>query len=218
MRINDSFQRYLPFLPTIRQDENDYRVNPQKERSFFFNNSNICQYYGQSNIEKCIFILFFIITFTSTLLYHFFSLMNTFLFYAITTTLIADAISLVLYSFFLYRLRSENMFDNIPAQAIRMNDFLIVFNSIGKSLVLVLVTLNFLGWVPFAFFAGKYLIEVYFMMIAVKLFMFCPGARFVQEQSEKFWNFVRFYIFCCEVEQEQEYNEYTRLEEIESFY
>ena len=55
-------------------------------------------------------------------------------------------------------------------------------------------------------------------MIAVKLFLFCPGARYLQEQSEKIWSFVKFYVLCFEVEQEQDNGEYTKIEDIESFY
>lgn len=221
MRVNENVPRYLPFFPQIKQggsEQNDYQGSQQKEKSFYFNNSNLCQYYGQSNIEKCIFILFCLIIFASTLLYHFFPLFNSFVFYTILATLSADTVSLALYSFFLYRLRSENMFDKIPSEAIRANDFLIVFNSFGKCFVLVLVTLNFIGWIPLCFFVGKFLLEVYFMMVAVKLFLFCPGSRYFQEQSEKLWSFLKFYIFCCEIEQEQDLNEYTKIEDIESFY
>jgi hypothetical protein len=229
MRTTENVPRYIPFLPQIRRNsssnlnnpntnENIYQAPHQKERSFYFNNSNLCQYYGQSNIEKCLFILFFLITYTSTLMYHFYNIIPSLLFSVMLFTLIVDGISMIIYGMFLYKLKSDNMFDRLPQKLISVNDFMVMFNSFIKTGAIVFTCLNWLGLVPMGLFFGKFIIEVYFMMVSVKIFLFCPGSRYVQEQSEKIWSFVKFYVFCCEEEQDQDINEYTKIEDIESFY
>lgn len=48
--------------------------------------------------------------------------------------------------------------------------------------------------------------------------MFCPIIRTFQENLEKVIFYFKYYILCFDIEQEQISEEYTKIEDIESFY
>jgi hypothetical protein len=73
-------------------------------------------------------------------------------------------------------------------------------------------------WIPFLLFASKYILEVYFILNSIKIFMFCPIIRTFQENLEKVIFYFKYYILCFDIEQEQISEEYTKIEDIESFY
>lgn len=220
MKTNESLSTFTPLLPPIIQgrDNGENKADSNKKvKHFFFDNANICQYYGQSNIEKCIFLLFFLVSLTMTLLFHYVDQADCLLFYSIIATLTADCLSLLMYCFLLLRLKSDHLFNQIPHCVIQGNDYLIVINVIAKVVIFVLVSMNSFPLIPLAMFAFKFLMDIYFTLVSVKLFLFCPGARLIQEQSERMWSYVKIYFFCIE-DQDQELNEYMKIEDIESFY
>lgn len=219
MKTNESLNTFTPLLPNLTQgrDHGENNAANKKDNHFYFDNANICLYYGQSNIEKCIFLLFFLVSLTMTLLFHYVNQADCLLFYSIVATFTADCLSLLMYCFLLLRLKSDNLFNVIPHCVIQGNDYLIVLNLIAKAVIFTLVCLNSFGVIPLAMFALKFLMDIYFTLVSVKLFLFCPGARLLQEQSEKMWTYVKVYFFCIE-DQDQELNEYMKIEDIESFY
>ena len=219
MKTNDSTPGYIPLITNIRTPISS-NAKQQKEKNFYFyyDNSNICQYYGQSNIEKCLFLLFFLITYTITIIYYYITLMNNFLYYTIICSLSIDSLCFIFYCYFLYKLKSDEMFEKIPNILIKFNDYLIIFNSIIKTFIISIISVSFIKWAPLLLFFAKYILEIYFMLTSIKIFMFCPGIRNCQEFSERFMFYFKYYILCCDIEQEQENEEYTKIEDIESFY
>ena len=209
MKTNDSIPRFIPLINKSQKEKNLF---------FYYDNSNICQYYGQSNIEKCIFLLFFLVTYTSTIIYYYSNFMNKFIFYFIIISLTADLISFIIYCYILYKLKSDEMFEKIPCLIIKLNDFLIIFNFILKSLILSILSVTMNKWIPFLLFASKYILEVYFILNSIKNFMFCPIIHSFQENLEKLIFYFKYYILCFDFEQDQILEEYTKIEDIESFY
>ena len=59
MKTNDSTPGYIPLITNIRTPISSNVKQKEKNFYFYYDNSNICQYYGQSNVEKCLFLLFF---------------------------------------------------------------------------------------------------------------------------------------------------------------
>ncbi|MCQ2817946.1 MAG: hypothetical protein MJ252_11835 [archaeon] len=201
-------------------DSSDDRLNQSiKDKSWFFNNSSLCQYYGQSNIEKCLGLLFFLIVFSSSILYHYYYHFSSFLFSVIVWTIFVNLFSFTTYSFFLYRLKSESMFDTIPTNIAKINDTLIYINLFLETLILFIVLFSSgINWFCFFLFLGKYFIEIYFVVVSIKVFMFCPWSRTVQEGIGKAFNFFKSLFFCCQPEHEMDLAKYHKLDEYESFY
>ena len=50
MKTNDSTPGYIPFITTIRTPISSNVKQKEKNFYFYYDNSNICQYYGQSNV------------------------------------------------------------------------------------------------------------------------------------------------------------------------
>ena len=70
MKTNDSTPGYIPLITNIRTPISSNVKQKEKNFYFYYDNSNICQYYGQSNVEKCLFLLFFLISYTITIIYY----------------------------------------------------------------------------------------------------------------------------------------------------
>ena len=219
MKTIDNTPTYLPLISNIRTPmSQDEKIQKEKNFYFYYDNANICQYYGQANIEKCIFLLFFLITYTSTILYYYINIMRKYFFYSIIITLSIDSLSFIIYCYFLYKLKSDEMFEKISNILIKFNEFLIICNSILKSLILLIASIAFKQFIPLLLFFAKYILDVYFMLNSIKILMFCPCVRTLQENSDKFIFYFKYYILCCDIEQDQENEEYTKIEDIESFY
>lgn len=223
MRTQENLLQFDQFpqpYPIDSLDSSDDRMNiTPKDKSYFFNNSKLCQYYGQSNIERCLILLFFLIVFSSTILYHYFNHFSSLLFSTIISTIFFNLFSFITYTFFLYKLKSGSMFDVIPNVIVSINDSIIIMNLLVEIFVLSLVSISKdIDWYCFTLFLAKFIIEVYFVVISVKVFMFCPGSRTCQEISERVWNFLRIYMCCCESDQEMDIAKYQKLEDFDSFY
>ena len=102
MKTDEITPKFIPLINKPQTEKNLY---------FYYDNLNICQYYGQSNIEKCIFLLVFLLTYTTTILYYYSFLIKTIIFYFILLTLIVDFISFIIYGYFLYKLKSDEIFE-----------------------------------------------------------------------------------------------------------
>lgn len=219
MKTNETPQKTVNIVQQDNLLTDPGERHNNKEKSYYFDNSNICQSFGQMNIEKCIFIIFFIITYTSTILFHFKQIISNLLFYSVMITMSLDCFVMIVYLFILFKLKSENIFNKIPHLALKVNDWVIVSNTVGKCIVFALMMMDKnVAWLLLGIlFLGKIVLEGYFLLISVKMFLFCPGARYLQEQSERNWSHIKYYVFCCDLE-EQENPDYMKVEDIESFY
>jgi hypothetical protein len=210
---------YIPLIGNmIPIGKTEEKFEKPKDKSFYFDNSNLCHYYGQTNIEKCIILLFFLIIYIFTLIYYYSHLMGKLLYCTLITTLICDIISLLIYFYILYKLQSNYIFDEIPDFIIKVNDYLILFNSIGNTLLLVFACIQYISLNILLLFIGKYILEIFFLLNSQKIFMFIPCVQGIQDKTEKCLLYIKYSIFCFEIENENDNEEYTKIEDIESFY
>ena len=215
MKITDeNYQNNFPYFQnTIEQHEE----RKHKERSFYFDNSNICQIYGQTNIEKCILLLLFIICYTIAILYYYFNKIFVTLLNFCIISLLLDITNLIFFSVILYKLRKENLFEKINHWLLKFNDYLIIIKILNNTIILTLVCIYLNDDNIFYLFIGKYVIEIYFLLTSIKLFMFFPGSQLILEQSNKIIAFCKYYLLCNDIESEPESEEYNNIEEIQSF-
>lgn len=210
---------YIPFIGNmVPIGKTEEKFQKPKDKSFYFDNSNLCHYYGQTNIEKCMILLFFLITYTFTILYYYSSTIGNLLYYILIPTLICDIFSLLIYFFILYKLQSNDIFDEIPEFIIKTNDNLILFNSIGKTLLIAIASVKYISFNILLLFIGKYALEIFFLLNSQKIFMFIPCVKGIQDKTEKCLLYIKYSIFCFEIENENDTEEYTKIEDIESFY
>jgi len=209
-------------LEGFNQDLNEERIvsiYKPKERIFYYDNSQISMSFGQYNLEKCLIVQFILIILTACLLYEY----STNLDYLNCVLIFLggglDVIASIFYIYFLYKLKSNDIFNKLPNFAINLTDIMILINLFIKIFTIVMIYVDYstLGVSALILFTLKFFIEFYFSVISVKLFMFCPCTLVLQEQTEKMWNWIKYYIFCCDVE-EPENPDYTKIEDLESFY
>lgn len=209
-------------IPEFNQDLNEERIittyHP-KERNYYYDNSSISMSYGQYNVEKCLVVLFVLLVSSAILIYNYYFTLRLVSSILVISGAALDFIISCLYLHFLLKLKSEEIFNKIPTTLINSSDILIGISLAVKiaSYIMIWVDYSLLGWSAVLLFSFKFLLEFYFAVISIKLLIFCPCTIYIQEQSEKLWNWIKYYVFCCEVE-ETENPDYTKLEDLESFY
>jgi hypothetical protein len=237
MRTSDQGNRYEKFFnprnehktkkgvdefDDFNQDLNEERIMSTyrpKEKTFYYDNAHISMSYGQYNLEKCLLVLLIIIIYSACLVYEYFNFFPRVDYYLILVGGGLDVITSFSYLYFLLKLKSQQIFNKIPSVMSNASDVLILINFFVKVVTIVKISVDFyiFAWTGVILFSLKFLFELYFSIISVKLFMFCPCTMYFQEQSEKTWIWIKYYIFCCEVE-ESGNPDYTKIEDLESFY
>lgn len=208
--------------PDPYQDLNEERIittYKPRDKIYYFDNSAISLSYGQYNVEKCLFVLSAIILITAFLIYNYYTFFNNVIYVVLVSGGILDVIAIFMYLYFLAKLKSEQIFNRIPMGAMNMSDILISLNFIVKIVLLIMILCNYsiFGITAIILFILKFLAEFYFTLISVKFLMLCPCSVYIQEASEKLWTNIKYYLFCCEVE-EPENPDYTKIEDVESIY
>jgi hypothetical protein len=203
---------------------NEERIQPiykSDKKSFYFDNYDISSSYGQANIEKCLFVIFLIVLYSALLIYcYYLDIHETIMYFFIFTTGVDICISFF-YIYFLIKLKSGQIFNHVPLTALDCSDILILINFLVKTFLFVFFCLHYfiIGLLGIALFSLKFLIDIYFILISVKFLMMCACSLYVQEKLNVIWVNVKYYVCCCEVESvEPENADYTKLEDIESFY
>jgi hypothetical protein len=204
---------------------NDDRIisthKPKKQKIYYFDNYEISLSYGQANIEKCLIVILLCLTLSASLVYKYFFDLHTTILYIFIGSCFIDFIVTCLYLYFLFRLKSEQIFNQVPIGALDFSDLLILVNFIIKTTLFVFFCLHYtyIGLTGIALFTFKLILDIYYTLISVKFLMLCPCSIYVQEVTNKIWLNIKYYVCCCDVEQiEPENHEYTKIEEIESFY
>jgi hypothetical protein len=206
----------------FNQEINEERIISEyrpKDRVYYYDNSSISMSYGQYNVEKCLVVLFILIVYSSLLLYSYYISLDNMSFILLISGAVFDVIISFMYLYILVKLKSDEIFNKIPLKVINSTDILIMINFFLKIVTIILIFVNYynIGLSAILLFSTKFLFEFYFAVISIKLLIFCPCTVYIQEHSEKLWNWAKYYIFCCEVE-ETENPDYTKLEDLESFY
>jgi hypothetical protein len=196
------------------EDENSSATSLSQrdtENSEIFDNFTVCQRYGQSNIEKAIFLLISIILISGIILYYNIKIMKPYLIKILCGTSIVDLLLLLFYCFLRIKFNSDELFNSIPIRFFNCIDHIIILNFIAK---VVLFALSFfyrktLGIL--ILFSSKFLLEFYLMMSCVKILMFCPGYKTLEEFFEKTIGWLKYLLICCDNEHEQELNDYKKV-------
>ena len=170
MKITDSvYQNNFPYFQNTTDQQHEEKKH--KERSFYFDNSNICQIYGQTNIEKCILLSLFIICYTIGILYYYFNKIFVTLLNFCIISLLLDITNLIFFSIILYKLRKENLFEKINHCLLKFNDYLIIIKILNNTIILTIVCIYLNDDNIFFLFIGKYVIEIYFLLTSIKLYL-----------------------------------------------
>lgn len=195
-----------------------------KERYFqniiFHNNSNICYRFGQANIEKALFVLITQMILTALLIYAYIYELEKVIVYLFLISAGMDLILVSIFIYFVMRFRQDEIFASFSRS---LSNFVDVLNSINMLfkllnygvLFFIVEELSFLFCMWFTF---KFLIEVYFGLITIKMFVFCSCTIWLNEKLYRMIKWIQHYVFCCDVDEKEEGKEPEKFEELESNY
>ena len=144
-----------------------------------FDNYDLCQKFGQPNIEKTILLLVLIILFSGFILYYYW---NLFKLYYIKLLLISSSIDLLLLLFYCslrIKFNVNEWINSFPVQFYYFLDYIIIINCILK---------------------------LYLLVSSVKLMIFCPGYKSFALCFEAGVGGIKNLLNCCEGQADREYN------------
>jgi hypothetical protein len=200
------------FLNGKQRDAND--------KAKYFNNASVSDKHGQENIESSLVILAIQILFTALLVYIYFNNLGPLIVLLFIITGIFDIIVLTFYIYFVIKFKKEEIFTSLPKTCFSVSDVFNIANMLLKSINYVFIFI-FSDEVEFWFtlnFTIKYFIDLYFFLTSIKIYMFCPCGIWLNDVLCGIWNWIKYYIFCCEIEETNSDMEYSRMEDMESFY
>lgn len=188
-------------------------------KKYYYDNSKISQSYGESNIEKCLVGICCIIILTLVLSYVYYDFFISIKLYLLVACVFADSLTCISYIKLLINIKKEGIFQKVYLNTYSYMDVIMLFNYFNKVALVSLIYLDskFYYFWCLIFFSFKFLLETYFVMISLKMFMLSPCMVKLQESFESLWINIKYYILCCEVD-EPDYPDYTKLEELESYY
>lgn len=213
----DKYNNFDVFNPNL---DHELKLSKHKrnQKKFYYDNSIISESYGESNIEKCLITILSIFLNSIILGWIYFEIFSNLKFYILAISVFIDFLISSHFIYLYYSLKNDSVFQKV-SNSFSAIDLLIFFNYLNKSALCVLIFFDssfYFVWC-LVFFSCKILLDTYFIMISLKLFMLSPCMIGIQEFFQRLWNNVKYYILCCEVE-EPDQPDYTKLEELESFY
>jgi hypothetical protein len=190
-----------------------------REIIYYYDNSAISLSYGQYNIEKCLIVLTIILLLNLVIIYNYYPKFTRFVLISIIGSMAVDATISLLFLYFLYKLKSNIKFNKI--YGLNSLDILITLNFVMKSILFIIMLVHNKTVVAIILLSVKFLVDFYFILLSVKILMFCPCSVYLLEFTEKIWTTLKKYLFCYDKENtatDPENYEYSKLEDIESFY
>lgn len=214
----DKYNNFDVFNPNLDLEPKIAKYK-RTQKKFYYDNSVISESYGESNIEKCLITILSDLFYTAVLGYVYVESFSQIKFYLLAISVVLDFLTSSHFIYLFYNLKNEGIFQKVSINSFSAIDLLIFFNFLNKLLLGVLIYLdnNFYYFWCLVFFTSKLILDTYFIMISIKMFMLSPCMIGIQEFFQRLWNNVKYYILCCEVE-EPDQPDYTKLEELESFY
>ena len=213
----DKYNNFDVFNQNAQHDKLLSNYN-RKEKRFHYDNSIISQSYGESNIEKCSFVISSILLYSIVLGYVYVDIFSNTKFYIFLFGVAVDFLISVYYLYLYFSLKNEQIFQKVTLNSYSSIDMFILVNYLNKIILIVLIFFDnsfYYLWC-LTFFVLKIILDTYFIMISLKLFMLSPCMIKIQEFFQRLWNNIKYYILCCE--EETDLPDYTKLEELESFY
>ena len=218
MKANDSETQRI--LNPKNSCAKDYPYNNEELDSndnYFLNNSDICNKYGQTNIESGLYSLIIISLLSGLILYLYQNQLKLKLTYLIISSLLFDIILILFYIYMRSRFHSNETNDIIPKKAIGINDFFLILNFILKVFLLVIAMIKYISLGFITLFLFKFLLEFYFFMTCAKILIFCPVFSTMEGFVLKISNRLSEFLDGNKTSFQDE-NRYNALEEIDSFY
>lgn len=208
MRLNDSLVD-----KDDKSNDLDYSDNnSSRNQSFYY--SLICQSYGQNNIEKSIIILSALIIYSSVLINKYYYVLSSIIFIPLIISTLLNVASLGIFGYFLKSLQSASVFNYIPSNIEKINNGIILLNSLNEFVIIVLIFFSFnIDWMCYILFFIRFLIEIYF--ISIKAFMICPYTRILQDSIDDIIRYIKKYF---NNDNNNKKYDYKLLDEYESSY
>ena len=220
-KISNNKEDYDLNTNFLNKDRFDRRHRDVNDKARYYNNTNISDRHGQENIEYSLFILSSQILYSSFIVYIYLYELENLLFILFCISGILDLIILTFYVYFVIKFNKDEIFTDLPKSCISWCDMI---NIMSMSIKVINFFLLFLLSKQIDFnlalcFIIKFITDLYFFIISIKIYMFCPYGVWCSDLFNKIWLCVKYYLFCCEIDDSQSSDmEYSRMEDMESFY
>ena len=195
----------------VENDNSDSISQRDTENSDIFDNFSLCQKFGQSNIEKGIFLLIIITLVSGVILHYNLKILKSVYIKLLSISSIIDLLLLLVYCFLRIKFSAEQWFNPFPILLFNYSDYVIILNFGLKIAIFVLSFFYTKSLLLLLLSAFKFLLELYFFLSCVKFLVFCPGYKTFQECCDCIIGMIKKSFNCCE--NEHEGNEYRRIDE-----
>ena len=203
MKTNDTTfktnYQNMPQLEIYHEDENSDSISQSvTENSDIFDNFNLCQKYGQSNIEKAILLLLSISIISGIILYYNLKFLKSYFIKILCISSIIDLLLLLLYCFLRIKFNSDEWFNYFPIKFFNCIDYILILNFIVKVIIFIMSFFYKQSIGSLILFCLKFLLELYLLKSCVRIIIFCPGYRTFEEIFEKAIGWIKYLLICCE--------------------
>ena len=198
---------------TIDEDNSDSISQRDTENSNILDNFSLSEKFGQPIIEKAIILLILIILLSGLILYYNLKIKKAYFIKILSIASIIDSLLLLFYCFLRIKINSSQWFDSFPIHLYNYIDYIIIINFILKFVLFIMSFFSQKTLGSLVLFCMKFLIELYFLISCVKLLIFIPGFKTLEEYFEKAIEGIKFLLICCENDHEQEVYDYKRINE-----
>ena len=209
--VHNSMRRMNNHHSTLEEENYDSISQRDTENSDIFDNFKLCQRYGQANIEKGILLLISILLITGLALYYNIKIIKPYLTKIIYASSIVDLLLLIFFTFLRYKFNNEEWFNSFPVRFYSYIDYIILLNSILKIVIFILSFIYQKSLGSLGLFLCKFLLELYLLVSCVKILVFCPGYKTLEEFFERAVGWIKYLLICCESEHDQDVGDYKRL-------
>ena len=216
MRTNDTtYENNAPHILHnqnigLEEENSDSISQRDGEKSGIFDNFALCQKYGQSNIEKAIFLLISIILISGLILYYNLKILKSLFIKLLCIGAIIDLLLLLFYCFLRIKFSSDEWFNSFPVLWDNYMEYIIIINFILKLVTFILSFFYNKSFGSLILICFKFLLDFYFLMSCVKRLIFCPGFKIFEEYIERGIGCIKTLLICCN-EHETEGNEYKKV-------
>ena len=199
MRTNDTSNYQNMPQENNQDDENSDSISQRDtQNSDIFDNFTLCQKYGQSNIEKAIVLLLSISLVSGLILYYNIKIIKSILIKTLCISSIIDLLLLLLYCFLRFKFNSDEWFNSFPIKIFNCVDYILIINFIIKVVVFIMSFFYKQALGSIVLFCFKFLLELYLLMSCVKILIFCPGYKILDEIFEKAIGWIKYFLICCD--------------------
>ena len=201
----------------IDEDNSNSISQRDGDKSDIFDNFALCQKYGQSNIEKAIFLLISIILISGLILYYNLKILKSLFIKLLSIGAIIDLLLLLFYCFLRIKFSSDEWFNSFPVQLDNYMEYIIIINFLLKLGTFILSFFYKKTFGSLILICFKFLLDFYCLMSCVKRLIFCPGFKTFEEYIERIIGWIKNLLIYCN-EHEAEGNEYKKIYEETSNY